>query len=166
MANSDLAYMGLLELGAAIKARKVSSVEATRTMFDRIAAFDPKLYSYCALMRETAEAEAKQADAEIGKGQHKGPLHGVPVAVKDLCDAKGVVTAAGMPRIKNKNVATKDSTVVTKFRAAGAVILGKLQLTEGAVAHHHPDIKVPVNPHNAKFWSGASSKPIRTPLRP
>ncbi|MSO69571.1 MAG: amidase [Alphaproteobacteria bacterium] len=157
MANSDLAYMGLLELGAAIKARKVSSVEATRTMFDRIAAFDAKLYSYCALMRETAEAEAKQADAEIGKGQHKGPLHGVPVAVKDLCDAKGVVTAAGMPRIKNKNVATKDSTVVTKFRAAGAVILGKLQLTEGAVAHHHPDIKVPVNPHNAKFWSGASS---------
>jgi len=157
MANSDLAYMGLLELGAAIKAKKVSSVEATRTMFERITSLDPTLHSYCALMRDTAEAEAKQADAEIGKGQHRGPLHGVPVAVKDLCDAKGVVTAAGMPRIYGKRVADKDSTVVTKFRAAGAVILGKLQLTEGAVAHHHPDVKVPINPHNAAYWSGASS---------
>ncbi len=157
MANNDLAYMGLLELGSALKARKVSSAEATRAMFDRIGALDSKLFSYCTLMRETAEAEAKQADAEIGKGQHKGPLHGVPIAIKDLCDAKGVVTAAGMPRINGKNVATKDSTVVTRFRAAGAVILGKLQLTEGAIAQHHPDVKVPVNPHNDKFWSGASS---------
>ena len=157
MANSDLAFMGLLEVGAAIKTRKVSSVEATRAMFDCIAAIDSKLFSYCFLMRDTAEAEAKQADAEIGKGQHKGPLHGVPIAVKDLCDAKGVVTAAGMPRINGKNVASKDSTVVARFRAAGAVILGKLQLTEGAVAHHHPDVKVPINPHNANYWSGASS---------
>lgn len=157
MATSDLAYMDLLELGAAIKAKKVSSTEATNAMFERIAALDAKLFSYCALMRDTAEAEAKQADAEIAKGQHKGPLHGVPVAVKDLCDAKGVVTAAGMPRINAKNVAKKDSTVVAKFRAAGAVVLGKLQLTEGAVAHHHPDVKVPVNPHAPDHWSGASS---------
>ncbi len=157
MATSDLAYMGLLELGTAIKAKKVSSVEATRAMFDRIGALDSRLFSYCALMRDTAEAEAKQADAEIAKGHYKGPLHGVPVAVKDLCDAKGVVTVAGMPRVNAKNVASKDSTVVAKFRAAGAVVLGKLQLTEGAVAHHHPDVKVPINPHNAAYWSGASS---------
>lgn len=157
MAASDLAYMSLLELGAALKARKVSSVEATRAMFERIAALDPKLHSYCALMRDTAEAEAKEADTEIAKGRYRGPLHGVPVAVKDLCDAKGVVTAAGMPRIHGRRVAAKDSTVVAKFRAAGAVVLGKLQLTEGAVAHHHPDVKPPVNPHNAKYWSGASS---------
>ncbi|MBM3483262.1 MAG: amidase [Alphaproteobacteria bacterium] len=157
MANSDLAYMELLELGAAIKAKKVSSVEATRAMFERIEAFDGKLYSYCALMRDSAEAEAKRADADIASGKHRGPLHGVPIAVKDLCDAKGVVTASGMPRIRSKNVATKDSTAVARMRAAGAVILGKLQLTEGAVAHHHPDVTVPVNPHNAKYWSGASS---------
>jgi amidase len=157
MATSDLAYMGLLELGAALKARKLSPVEVTRAMLDRINALDKTLLSYVTLMADTAEKEAKAAEDEIGKGKYRGPLHGVPVAVKDLCDAKGVVTAAGMPRIHGKRVAAKDSTVVAKFRAAGAVVLGKLQLTEGAVAHHHPDVKPPVNPHNAKYWSGASS---------
>jgi amidase len=157
MSTSDLAYMGLLELGAALKARKLSPVEVTRAVLDRIGTLDRTLVSYAAVMAETAEREAKAAEEEIGRGKHRGPLHGVPVAVKDLCDAKGAVTAAGMPRIHGKNVAAKDSTVVARLRAAGAVILGKLQLTEGAVAHHHPDVKPPVNPHNAKYWSGASS---------
>lgn len=157
MANSDLAYMGLIELGAAIKAKKVSSVEATQAQLARIEKLDKKLAAYANLMAETAEKEAKAADAEIAKGKHRGPLHGVPVAVKDLCDAKGVPTIAGMPRVRANHMAKKDSTAVARLRAAGAVILGKLELTEGAVAHHHPDVKVPVNPHNAAYWSGASS---------
>ncbi len=86
----------------------------------------------------------------------RGPLHGVPVAVKDLCDSKGVPTAAGIPRFSDR-IAKGDSTVVTRLRAAGAVVLGKLQLTEGTLALHHPDVTPPVNPWRANRWSGASS---------
>jgi amidase len=157
MTPSDLAYMGLVELGQAIKARKLSPVEVTRATLERIATLDRTLRAFVTLMAESAEREARTAEEEIAKGRHRGPLHGVPLAVKDLCDAAGVATVAGMPRINRKNVARKDSTVVARLRVAGAVILGKLQLTEGAVAHHHPDVKPPVNPWNAKYWSGASS---------
>ncbi|MGD9536147.1 MAG: amidase [Alphaproteobacteria bacterium] len=157
MTSSDLAYLGLAELGQAIKARKVSPVEATRATLDRIGKLDGKLHSYVTLMAESAEREARAAEEAIGKGDYRGPLHGVPVGIKDLCDAAGVATMAGMPRINGKNIASKDSTVVARLRAAGAVVLGKLELTEGAVAHHHPDVKPPVNPHNADYWSGASS---------
>ena len=154
---SNLAYMGLLELGAALKARQLSSVEVTRVMLARIGALDGTLGSYVSLMTDSAEREARAAEDQIAKGHWRGPLHGVPLAVKDLCDAVGVPTTAGMPRVRGRAIATKDSTVVARLRAAGAVILGKLTLTEGAVAHHHPDVKPPINPHNAAFWSGASS---------
>ena len=157
MAASDFAFMGLLELGTAFKSRKLSPVEITRTLLDRIGLVDRTLLSYATVMAESAMAEAKKAQDEIRRSQYRGPLHGVPIAVKDLCDAEGVVTAAGMPRLYGDHVATKDSTVVARLRAAGAVILGKLQLTEGAVAHHHPDVKPPVNPYNPDYWSGASS---------
>jgi amidase len=157
MASSDLVYQSLTGLGAALKARTLSPVEVTRATLERIEALDRTLHSYVALMADSALAEAKAAEAEIGRGHHRGPLHGVPVAVKDLCDAKGVATIAGMPRVHGNRIAAKDSTVVAKLRAAGAVILGKLQLTEGAVAHHHPDITPPVNPHHPRYWSGASS---------
>jgi amidase len=62
-----------------------------------------------------------------------------------------------MPHVRKDSIAARDSTVIARLRAAGAVILGKLQLTEGAVAHHHPDVPPPLNPHNTAFWSGASS---------
>jgi amidase len=90
------------------------------------------------------------------RGEIRGPLHGVPIAVKDLCWTQGVPTAAGMTIYKD-NVPTEDATVVTKLNAAGAIILGKLQLTEGAYVDHHPAITPPRNPWNADYWSGASS---------
>jgi amidase len=90
------------------------------------------------------------------RGEIRGPLHGVPIAVKDLCWTTGVPTAAGMS-IYQEFRPTEDATVVRKLHAAGAVILGKLQLTEGAYADHHPTIAPPVNPWNAAHWSGASS---------
>jgi amidase len=108
------------------------------------------------MMADQALADAHQADNEIGKGSIRGPLHGVPIAVKDLCWTKGVPTAAGMTIHKNFKP-DEDGTVVRKLREAGAVILGKLQLTEGAYADHHPKITPPVNPWNKAHWSGASS---------
>jgi amidase len=78
-------------------------------------------------------------------------LHGVPIAVKDLCHTAGIVTAAGMV-IHKDFVPERDATVVSRLKAAGAVLLGKLQLTEGAFSTHHPSIKPPVNPWSAAHW--------------
>ena len=92
----------------------------------------------------------------IGRRQLLSQLHGVPIAVKDLCYTKGVPTSAGMP-LHRDFVPTYDATVVRRLRDAGAVLLGKLQLTEGAFADHHPASTPPVNPWHRDHWSGASS---------
>ena len=100
---------------------------------------------------ERALADAARLDTETAAGKSRGALHGVPIAVKDLCNTAGSATAAGMA-IHRGNVPAKDATVVTKLRDAGAVILGKLQMTEGAYGAHHPDIPAPLNPWNAAYW--------------
>lgn len=158
MSSTPLHYLDVTELSAELRSRRLSPVAVTETMLTRIAELDPTLLSYVTTMADTAREEARAAEREIAAGRYRGPLHGVPLAVKDLCDASGVPTSAGMPRVRAKVApATSDATVVARLRAAGAVILGKLQLTEGAVAHHHPDIVPPINPHHAGYWSGASS---------
>lgn len=156
MAQDELHYRELLDVAGAIQAGKLSSVEATRAQLDRIGRLDGRLKSYATLMADQALAAARAADAEIAAGKVRGVLHGVPIAVKDLCWTSDAPTAAGMT-IHRDNRPTQDGTVVRKLRDAGAVILGKLQLTEGAYADHHPDIEPPVNPWNEDHWSGASS---------
>ncbi|MEO1687258.1 MAG: amidase, partial [Pseudomonadota bacterium] len=104
----------------------------------------------------TKEGEAAKAEAEIAAGLHRGPLHGVPFAVKDLCRTHDAPTAAGM-KLHEGYMAGYDSTVVARLRQAGAVILGKLAMTEGAFANHHPDMPTPVNPFAPNLWAGASS---------
>lgn len=156
MSDTDLHYLELLDIANLVQSRKLSSVEATRAQFDRIEALDAGLKSFATLMPDQAMAAARAADEEIAGGRIRGPLHGVPIAVKDLCWTHDAPTAAGMP-LHRENRPTEDGTVVKRLRAAGGVILGKLQLTEGAYADHHPDIPAPVNPWNADHWSGASS---------
>ena len=153
---TDLHYLSLDEVARRLKARKVSSVETTRAILDRIAKLDPKLKSYATLTAERALADAAVRDAETAAGKSRGPLHGVPIAVKDLCNTAGIPTAAGMA-IHRGNIPTKDATVVARLKAAGAVILGKLQMTEGAFGAHHPTIPAPLNPWNATYWTGSSS---------
>jgi amidase len=153
---SDLSFLTLLDVSKKIQSRALSPVEATKAELDRIATLDPKLMSYATVMADAAMAQAKRAEAEIGRGEVKGPLHGVPIAVKDLCWTTNAPTAAGMAIHKNY-MPTEDATVVKRLADAGAVILGKLQLTEGAYADHHPTITPPRNPWNAEAWSGASS---------
>jgi amidase len=152
----DLHYATLVEVAAAIRSRKVSPVEVTRAMLDRIAKLDPALHSYATVTPELALAQAKAAEAEIAAGNHRGPLHGVPIAVKDLCYTAGIVTAAGMT-IHADHLPTFDATVVKRLADAGAVLLGKLQLTEGAFVSHHPTVTPPRNPWNADYYAGASS---------
>ena len=152
----DLAFFGLVEMGEHIAAGDLSSVELTRSMLDRIAARDGALHSYETVMAEGALAEAAAADDEIGAGRVRGPLHGVPLAVKDLLWTHDAPTAAGMA-VHRGFRAAEDATVVARLRAAGAVILGKLAMTEGAYAGYHPDMTVPVNPWDAEAWPGTSS---------
>ena len=156
MAKDDLHYLELLDVANLIQTRKLSSVEATKAQLDRIGKLDGRLKSYATVMAEQALAAAAAADREIAAGAVRGPLHGVPIAVKDLCWTADAPTAGGMTIYRDHRPA-EDGTVVKRLRAAGAVILGKLQLTEGAYADHHPDIAPPINPWNADHWSGASS---------
>jgi amidase len=149
-------YLELTELSRRIHAREISPVEATAAQLARIEKLDGQLNSYAHLMAEAALVQARAAEAEIMRGEIRGLLHGVPIAVKDLCWTRGVPTAAGMTIYRDFRP-TEDATVVRKLYSAGAIILGKLQLTEGAWAEHHPQIPAPVNPWNAAHWSGASS---------
>lgn len=156
MSIGDLHYLELTELARRLHKRELSPVEATAAQLSRIEKCDGALKSYAHMMGEAALVQAKTAETEIMRGEIRSPLHGVPIAVKDLCWTRGVPTAAGMT-IYGDFRPTEDATVVRNLYNAGAVIMGKLQLTEGAYADHHPKITPPVNPWNAAYWSGASS---------
>lgn len=156
MTAQELCNLDLLEVSQQIRKRKVSSLEVTRAMLDRIERLDGKLRSYATVTPEVALEAAAQADREIAKGKNRGPLHGVPIALKDLFHTKGIATAAGMPMHRNF-IPERDATVVRKLKEAGAVLLGKLQMTEGAFSAHHPAIRSPVNPWSAAHWTGVSS---------
>lgn len=154
--TNDLHYLDLVDVGQRIKAGALSPVALTETMLARIEKLDGGLKSYATVTADLARSQAREAEAEIKRGAWRGPLHGVPIAVKDLCYTRGIPTAAGMAIHKDFKP-DHDSTVVERFAQAGAVLLGKLQLTEGAFADHHPSIPPPVNPWNKDYWSGASS---------
>jgi amidase len=153
---THLHYLTLTELAERIRAGAISPVVAVRAQLDRIAALDSALNSYALVMGDTAIAEAKQTETEIAAGRYRGPLHGVPVAVKDLFWIKGSPTAGGMA-IHRDYRPPEDATVVRRLRAAGAIVLGKLQMTEGAYSDHHPSIVPPKNPWHADYWPGISS---------
>ena len=107
-------------------------------------------------MADSAMEAAKRAEDEIARGNYKGPLHGVPIAVKDLCFTYGVRTMGGS-KVMADHVPNFDATVVARLETAGSVLLGKLSLTEGALAGYNPEFDVPLNPWNLDRWAGASS---------
>ncbi|WP_428532250.1 amidase [Rhodopila sp.] len=156
MALDKIYYLGLVELTRKVHNKELSPVEVTEAMLSRIASLDAGLKSYALVMADAARLAAKNAESEIARGEIKGPLHGAPIAVKDLCWIMGSPTAAGMTIYKDYRPADT-ATVVTRLEAAGAIVLGKLQLTESAYVDHHPEVSPPVNPWAADRWSGASS---------
>lgn len=153
---TDLHYLELGDLAARIRVRDASPVALTGVQLDRIASLDSELDSYALVMGDVAMAQAEAAELEIAAGHYRGPLHGVPIAVKDLFWTKGFPTAAGMA-IRKDYCPVEDATVVRRLKEAGAVLLGKLQLTEGAYSDHHPSVTPPKNPWNADYWPGISS---------
>ncbi len=124
MNKADLPFLSAGDLSRLIQSKEVSPVEATEAYLDRIDALDFRFNSYLTVMREQALDEARQAERDIAGGNYLGPLHGVPVAVKDQFWSKGVRTTGGS-RILADFVPDEDATVVANLRSAGAVILGK-----------------------------------------
>jgi amidase len=153
---SDLHYASLIDVSKLISSRAISSVELTETMLQRIEAVDAGLHSYLAVTGESALDQARSAEREIAAGRHRGPLHGVPIAIKDLFWTKGVPSTFGSVAYRNF-VADQDATIVHRLKMAGAVILGRLHLHEGAFGEHHPDLHKCLNPWNEDYWPGGSS---------
>lgn len=154
--DEPLHYKTISELSQLFKAKKLSSVAVTQALLERIDTLDGRLKSFATVTPALALEQAAQADREIASGNYRGPLHGVPVAVKDLCFTSGVRTMGGSAALAN-HVPERDATVVVRLREAGAVLLGKLNLTEGAMAGYNPKFNVPENPWKSSHWSGASS---------
>lgn len=154
--DTDVAYLEISALAELIRSRQVTSTEVTTALLERIETLDPRLQSYATVTSERALSDAAAADAEIARGQYRGPLHGVPIALKDLVHTDGITTTGGMT-IHGDFVPEKDGTVAVRLRAAGSVLLGKVRMTEGAFSAHHPDLPTPVNPWEEGTWSGVSS---------
>ncbi|MDE0004222.1 MAG: amidase [Rhodospirillaceae bacterium] len=154
--DKSLHFKTITELAGLIESGQLSPIEVTSAQLARIEELDTRLQSYATVMAESAMVQAGRAEAEIAGGHYRGPLHGVPIAVKDLCFTRGVRTMGGT-RVMADFVPGFDATVVSRLDAAGAVLLGKLNLTEGAMDGYNPERGVPVNPWNPDRWSGASS---------
>lgn len=156
MDSETICYLSIHELATQLRAGKLSSVEVTRCILDRVHRMNPRLHAYLTVLDESALRSATQADEEIRAGRWRGPLHGVPIAVKDICRTKGVLTTCAS-RVLRDWRPDSSATVVERLEAAGAVLVGKLNLTEFAVAWYHPEMPVPLNPWDAALWPGASS---------
>jgi aspartyl-tRNA(Asn)/glutamyl-tRNA(Gln) amidotransferase subunit A len=131
MTTNDLHALSIEDAAKLIASKQLSPVELTETMLARIEKLNPQLNAYMTVTADSAIAEAKAAEAELAAGKHRGPLHGIPIAHKDLFDTKGVRTTAGM-KIFADRVPDADAAVVEKLRHAGAISLGKLGMHEAA----------------------------------
>ena len=156
MTDEELAMLDATGVAKLLHTRKLSPVELARIMLARIERIDKRLLAYALVTPEHALAQARDSETMISRRRILGPFHGVPIGLKDLCYTQGTATAAGMPMLRNF-VPDFDGTVARRLKMAGAVLLGKLKMTEGAFADHHPDIAPPVNPWHPEHWSGASS---------
>ena len=156
MDNESIAMGGLLEVSQLVKTGEISSTEVTRTILERIERLNPEYKIFNTVSGDLAMEQARAADTEIQSGKYRGPLHGLPVAVKDIIDTAGVRTTYGSGLFR-EHVPSEDATVIQKFKAAGAVTIGKLATTEFALYGYADDFQVPLNPWSKNHWVGVSS---------
>jgi aspartyl-tRNA(Asn)/glutamyl-tRNA(Gln) amidotransferase subunit A len=157
MADDDLAYAGIRELGARFRKRDISPVELTGFLLERIARVDPRLDSFVTVTTERAHADARAAEAALARGD-AGPLCGIPIGYKDIYDTRGIRTTAGSALWADR-IAAVDATCVTRLQAAGAVMLGKLITHEFAWGIQGPGhrFRPARNPWNPDHVPGGSS---------
>jgi len=157
-ASEQLAFLDLSQASKAVQKKEISPVELTQACLARIEKLDGSLHAFITVMAESALEEARKAEAEIARGEWKGPLHGIPLAVKDLAETAGVRTTAASAVLQHY-IPSEDAEVVRRLRLAGAVLLGKLNLHEfayggsGIIGHYG----AARNPWNTAHITGGSS---------
>ena len=157
MDKQAIPFLSASELSRLIASREVSPVEATEAYLDRIEQVDGKLNSYITVCRSEALQAAREAEADIARGNYLGAMHGIPVAVKDQFNTAGILTTGGS-KILADFVPQEDATVIANLKKAGAVLLGKLNMSEFAMAeiYNHP-YGTPRNPWDLGRNPGTSS---------
>ena len=158
MDELEICYMSAGDLSRLVSKKEVSPVEIVDAHLSRIQATEPVLNSFITLLAEEARGSARQAEREIQAGKYRGPLHGIPVGLKDLYNTRGVRTTSGS-RIFDNFVPEEDCTVAVRFREAGAILLGKLNMHQFALGPtgENPDYGHMHNPWNPEMVSGGSS---------
>jgi aspartyl-tRNA(Asn)/glutamyl-tRNA(Gln) amidotransferase subunit A len=155
----DLAFLTIAEAAVLIKSRQLSPVEYVEALIKRTETFDPQLHAYITPTFDLARQQAKHAEHEIAAGTYRGPLHGIPFALKDIYDTKGIRTS-GHSKVCLNRTPDVDATTTTKLYEAGAILIGKLATHE--FAHGGPSFDLPWPParnpwHLAHFTGGSSS---------
>ncbi len=159
--TEDTLYAGVRELSALVQGQKITSEALTEAYLQRLDKLGPRLNAVVMTTRDLALKEARAADKEIKAGRIRGPLHGIPYGVKDLLATRGLATSWGAEPFKNQ-VFDYDATVITKLRAAGAVLVAKLAMVElaGGLGYNTADASFTGpgrNPWNTAYWAGGSS---------
>ena len=156
--TSELHYLNVAQAAELIRTRKLSSVELTDALLKRIEALEPQVNAFITLTAALARRKSQEADREIAQGRYRGPLHGIPFALKDIYDTKGILTSGGS-KVGIENVPQEDATTTRKLLDAGGILLGKLQTHE--FAHGGPSFDLPWpparNPWNLEHFTGGSS---------
>jgi aspartyl-tRNA(Asn)/glutamyl-tRNA(Gln) amidotransferase subunit A len=158
MLDTDLCYMPAIDLAAAIRMKQVSPVEVVNAVLSRIEQLNPKLNAFCLVTADTARQAAQAAEHAVMRGDTLGPLHGVPVSIKDLVITKGVRTMRGS-KLYEHDVPTEDAPVVERLKAAGAIMLGKTTTPEFGFkgVTDSPVTGISRNPWNLDRTPGGSS---------
>ncbi len=159
--TEDILYMSVRELGAMIRARRLSPVALAEAYLDRLESFGPKLGATVTITRQIALDQARAAEDDLQRRRYRGPLHGIPYGVKDLLATRGTATTWGATPYINQ-VFDYDATVVKKLQNAGAVMVAKLAMVElaGGFGYNNPDASFTGpgrTPWNKDYWSGGSS---------
>lgn len=153
--EADIAFASAAQQGAWLRAKQITSARLTDIYMKRIERFDKKLSAFVTVTADLAREQAAKADEEFAKGRDRGPLHGIPYALKDLADTAGILTTWGAEPYRER-VPTEDAEVVRKLKAAGAVLLGKTAC--GAIAYGDQWFGgVTKNPWNTDEGSSGSS---------
>jgi Asp-tRNA(Asn)/Glu-tRNA(Gln) amidotransferase A subunit family amidase len=156
MEKSQLPFLTVAALAHLIKTHEVSPVEVVEAYLERIERLNPQLHAFLTVCHEDARRAAGAAAQEMAHGAYRGPLHGIPFAVKDQLSTRGIRTTAGSP-IFGDVVPDEDATVIAKRQQAGAILLGKLNMTEFGTTGFSHQFATPRNPWDLARYTGGSS---------
>src|ERR1700733_9746318 len=171
MAASEILFQSVDQLSPLLKARKLSPVELIRAYLDQIQAVNPKVNAFITITGDRALEQARNAEQEIADGHYRGPLHGIPYAVKDLVATQGIRTTNGS-KVTANWIPDYESTVTARLNQAGAILIGKLNLLEFAMGSGQKGLVGPArnpwdlaySPSGSSSGSGAALGPGMIPL--